>query len=139
MGRGPGPVTGPSERPSRQPLEKRKAHKDKREDRFEASTYGAERAAIVLLYAAKLAAARLYAPRHQLQAITQALKAEEQAALRALREEEHYRRQRRRLKKLAWGFSARSVSGRPPTARGKRPKFGRLRRQLSYRSGITCT
>src|SRR6202011_5231997 len=66
--RRPGTITGPSERPSRQPRENRKAKQAQTTDRGN-STYRQERAGLVMLYAAKIAAARLYAPEHELDAI----------------------------------------------------------------------
>jgi hypothetical protein len=52
------------------------------------SSYAQERAAILLLFGSKIAAAQLYSPKDQLAAIINALKAEERAALNSLRERE---------------------------------------------------
>jgi hypothetical protein len=63
-----------------------------------------------MLYAAKIAAARLYAPVHELDAILAAIRAEEKAALAVLREREHIRINRQRQNRMAWRF-AKGASG----------------------------
>jgi hypothetical protein len=65
-------------------------------------TFSQERTAILLLYAAKIAAAQLHAPKHELAAILAALRAEQRAALRALRATAQARAKTRRQKRLAW-------------------------------------
>jgi hypothetical protein len=111
-------MTGWSERPSRPPREKRKASQGQTTDRAP-STYRQERAALVMLYAAKIAAARLYAPEHELAAIIAAIRAEEKAALAALREHEQIRIKRQRQIRMAWQFAGRTSvsrhSGRDPS------------------------
>lgn len=65
-----------------------------------------------MLYAAKIAAAELHAPKKELAAILAALRAEERATLNALREGEQMKAQRRRQVRLAWTFGKRGVDGR---------------------------
>jgi len=60
-----------------------------------------------LLYAAKIAAAELYAPEHVRAAIIAALRVEQRAVLRALRERHQLQAERRRRKKLVWTIVAR--------------------------------
>lgn len=124
-------MTGPSERPSRQPREKRKAAET---DNSPRSTYRQERDAILMLYAAKIAAARLFAPKHELDAILAALRAEQRAALCALREREQVKAQARRIKRFAWRFAAQGVtrgnaSNDPNRPRSQRRRFRRRDRQ----------
>jgi hypothetical protein len=65
-----------------------------------------------MLFAAKIAAAQLYAPKYELSAILAALRAEERATLQALRDQEWMKAAARRTRRLAWGFAARSVARR---------------------------
>jgi hypothetical protein len=65
-----------------------------------------------MLYAAKIAAARLYAPKHELAAIEAAIRAEEKAALRALKERRDIEAQARRKTKLAWKIATAPVTHR---------------------------
>lgn len=67
-------MTGLPDRPSRQPHEDRKANQ------------AGEYAGIRSLYAARIAAAWLFAPRHELMAVIVALRNEESAALAALKD-----------------------------------------------------
>jgi hypothetical protein len=78
------------------------------------STYAQERAAILLLFGSKIAAAQLYSPKDQLAAIISALKAEERAALNSLRdrEEVEIEKQTRRRLLLAYRVVARHVAER---------------------------
>jgi hypothetical protein len=81
-------MTGVSERQSRGPRENRRASSP-------AST--GERAAIHQLFAAKIAAARVYAAdHHQLAAIVAALRSEERAALSALQDRQAAEARQRR-------------------------------------------
>jgi hypothetical protein len=109
-------MTGRSERPSRPPREKRIATKS------EVRSYHAERSAIALLYAAKIAAARLYASKDHVEAIIAALRAEERAALEALRMREQSMRQARRRTRLAFTFAARAALGGKRRRRGCWPR-----------------
>ena len=122
-------MTGWSERPSRPPRENRKADQAGREGR-DALTFGQERTAILLLYAAKIAAAQLHASKHELAAILAALRAEERAALRALREMQQSKAKIKRQKRLAWRFATRVIGPTARTAKARRPFVfdGRLRK-----------
>jgi hypothetical protein len=120
-------MTGLSERPSRPPREKRKAAEA---DNSPRSTYRQERDAILMLYAAKIAAARLFAPKHELDAILAALRAEQRAALSALREREQVKAEARRMKKFAWRFAARGVTR---TSSGNDPNRPRSQRRMIKR------
>jgi Relaxase/Mobilisation nuclease domain len=103
------------------------------------STYAQERAAILLLFGSKIAAAQLYSPKDELAAIITALKSEEKAALNSLREREALEVERwtRRSLLLGWGSAARHVTGRavsagkpttPPRKRGARDRSAKPRR-----------
>jgi hypothetical protein len=81
-----------------------------------------------LLYAAKIAAARLYASRDELDAILAALQSEERAALDALREREQIKIQQRRQNRIAWNFAAPGVARRNRSKAPDRPRT-RLRRR----------
>jgi hypothetical protein len=117
-------MTGPSERPSRQPREKRKAAET---DNSPRGTYQQERGAILMLYAAKIAAARLFAPKHELDAILAALRAEQRSALSALREREQVKAEARRMKRFAWRFAARQVTRSNTANDPNRPRSQRRR------------
>jgi hypothetical protein len=113
-------MTGPRERPSTQPREKRKASAREITESTP-STYRQERAAIIFLYAAKIAAARLYAPKHELAAIVAAIRAEEEAALRALKERREFEKQANQRKRLGWRFATRAVTDRMSSKKPGRP------------------
>jgi hypothetical protein len=123
-------MMGPSE--SRPPREKRKA--DPKHASRSGSSYAKERAIILLLYAAKIAAARLYTAPDELEAVLASLKSEEHAALNALREREHIQNRKRRTQRLGWRLGAQAC-GRgahdtdPTRPRQRRRAFRRLRRQ----------
>ena len=116
-------MTGLSERPSRPPRENRIAEARPRADHGR-STHGAERAALLWLYAAKIAAAQLFASKDQLAAIIEALRAEERAALSALRERHQSEAERKRRVRLAWVFAARGAT--------RRRQFDRPRRRHAH-------
>jgi hypothetical protein len=118
-------MTGQSERPSRLPREKRKASQTSKTDRAP-SSYRQERAALVMLYASKIAAARLYAPKHELDAIIAAIRAEEKAALAALREREQIRINRQRQNRIAWQFAGRALALYQNSRDPARPRIRRL-------------
>jgi hypothetical protein len=81
-----------------------------------------------LLYAAKIAAARLYTPKHELAAVIAAIKAEEQAALNALRQRKDFEIAGKRKRRFAWVFAALGVTRRNMTVvRSHRPRRIRLR------------
>lgn len=80
-----------------------------------------------MLFAAKLAAAQLYAPKHELDAMLAALRAEQEAALKALEEREHIKAQERRLKRFAWTFAARNLVRGRKSGNPDRPRPRRLR------------
>jgi len=95
------------ERPSRRPLDNRPA------TNYTPSTYSQQRAAIIALYAAKIAAARTTAPGDQLATIIAAIRSEEQAALRALRDKaasEAAARQQRAILGESYRIAARNVT-----------------------------
>jgi hypothetical protein len=121
-------MTGPSERPSRPPREKRTASPREATDRAP-GTYRQERAALVMLYAAKITAARLYAPKHELAAIVAAIRAEEKAALGALKERREFEAQAKRKKRLGWRFATRAATGRANSTKPGRPFIRRLRKR----------
>jgi len=104
-------MTGLPERPSRQPRENRKAAPRESFSR-EPSIYGSERAALALFYAAKIAAAQLYAPKHLVAAIIAAIRAEERAAASALRERHRFEAERKRRRRSAWVSAARETTRR---------------------------
>jgi hypothetical protein len=104
-------MTGPRDRPSTQPLQKRKADQAGQTGGTP-DTYRQERSALTLLYAAKIAAAHLHAPKHELAALIAAIKAEESAALNALRQRKEFDIERKRRKRFAWVFAARGVTRR---------------------------
>jgi hypothetical protein len=119
-------MTGQSERPSRLPREKRKATARPKAESAR-STHREERATILLNFASKIAAAELYASKDALDAILAALRAEEQAALGALREREHIRIRQQTLVRIAWRIAER-VSIRPRPGRDpNRPRRARRR------------
>jgi hypothetical protein len=94
------------------------------------STYAQERGVILLLYAAKIAAAQLYSPKDQLAAIVNALKAEERAALNSLREREAVENERQKRAHLlqVYGMAARGVTSRSrPGVRPMQPAKKELR------------
>jgi hypothetical protein len=103
-----GTITGRLERPSWPPLENRKAGSR--------PSCGGERAQLHQLYAAKIAAARLYARPDELAVIIAALRDEEQAALDALKVQ--FSAQQKPL------FAARPHRGHHLR---KRPQFGENR------------
>src|SRR5258707_15789529 len=113
-------MTGLRERQSTQPREKRKADKARKSD-GPISTYGAERASLALFYAAKIAAAQLYARKDELAAIIAALKAEERAAFGALREHQRMRSRQHRHRMLALAIAAREVTRKFRSRRQRRP------------------
>jgi hypothetical protein len=99
---------------------------------LDCSTYRAERAAIVLLYAAKIAAAQVSAPRDQVAAIIAALRLEERSALRGLLERERHRRNARRRARFGFTLAKRNVSHRRQAVRSLRRRrrfvaYGRIR------------
>jgi hypothetical protein len=107
------------------------ANRNRSKDR-RTSTYAQERGVILLLYAAKIAAAQLYSPKDQLAAIVNALKAEERAALSALREREAVENERQKRTRLlqAYGLAARGVTSRSrPGVRPMQPAKKELRNQ----------
>jgi hypothetical protein len=79
-----------------------------------------------MLYAAKIAAAELYAPEHLRAAIIAALRAEQRAALRALREAEQIRINHQRQNRMGWQFAKRTSSARRTAPDPNRPQ-GRRR------------
>jgi hypothetical protein len=81
-----------------------------------------------MLYAAKIAAARLYAPEHELDAIIAAIRAEEKEALRALKEREKMKAEGRWQKRLAWRFAERAANRNGTSTKPPRPPFLRRRR-----------
>jgi hypothetical protein len=87
-----------------------------------------------LLYAAKIAAARLYASRDELDAILAALRGEERAALSALREREKIKIQQRRQQRMAWRLAARCVlrSNRSKAPDRPRTRVRRRRRDRQF-------
>jgi hypothetical protein len=85
------------------------------------SGYSARRAMILADFAAKIAAAWLYAARHELAAIVAALKAEQREALRALREREQSQLGEHRRKKFFRSLAARQASRRTAPANPYRP------------------
>jgi hypothetical protein len=128
-------MTGLSERPSRPPREKRKADQARRAGR-DGFTFSQERTTILLLYAAKIAAAQLYAPKNELAAILAALRAEQQAALRASREVEQAKAKTRRQDRFAWLFATRVITPTTKTAKPRRPfVFGNRQRKRDRRHG----
>lgn len=92
------------------------------------TTYAQERAAILLLFGSKIAAAQLYSPKDELAAIITALKSEEKAALNSLREREALEVERQTQRTLLPGYrsAARQVTGRAAAA-GKPTKPSRKR------------
>jgi hypothetical protein len=80
-----------------------------------------------MLYAAKIAAAQLNAPKHELEAMLAALRAEERAALKALEEREHLKARDRRLRRLDWTFAASGVAPARKSRDPDRPLSPRLR------------
>lgn len=120
-------MIGLSERPSRPPRENRKASPSKRRTR-DPSSYRAEYGSIRLLYAAKIAAARLYASRDELDAILAALRYEERAALSALRAREQIKIQQRRKMRMGWSFAAQGAARQRRSDTPDRPRT-RLRRR----------
>ena len=113
-------MTGPRERPSTQPREKRTANTRERAS-LHRSTYRQDRAAVLMLFAAKIAAAQLYAPKYELSAILAALRAEERATLQALRDQERMRAAARRVKRLGWNFASRAAGRRKKARDPNRP------------------
>jgi hypothetical protein len=122
-------MTGRSERPSRPPREKRKA-KSKPRREFARSTYRQEHAVILLHFASKMAAAELYASKTELHAILAALRAEQRAALIALREREQIRISRQRQIRMAWQFAQRVFAS---SRLGRDPGRPRSRRRIKRR------
>jgi hypothetical protein len=89
-----------------------------------------------LLYASKIAAAQLHAPKHELAAILAALRAEQRAALRALREVEQAKAKTRRQKRFAWLFATRVITSTTKTAKPRRPfVFGSRQRKRDRQHG----
>jgi hypothetical protein len=89
-----------------------------------------------LLYAAKIAAAQLYASKHEVAAIIAALRAEQRAVLRALREVEQAKAKTRRQKRFAWLFATRVIAPTTKTAKPRRPfVFGGRRKKRDRRHG----
>jgi hypothetical protein len=124
-------MTGRSERPSRPPRENRKASQGQTTDRAP-STYRQERSALVMLYAAKIAAARLYARKEDIDAIVAALRAEEKAALRALKERREFAVQAKRRNKFAWNIAKALVARRKSSSiNPRRPRRWRSQRRTS--------
>jgi hypothetical protein len=95
-------MTGLSERPSRQPREKRKASN--------ATEHAGEHSSIRMLYAAKIAAAWLYLRKEEREAAIAALLSERHAALQAVRRESGGSASRRLL--TSWWIAARGLPGR---------------------------
>jgi hypothetical protein len=114
-------MIGPSERPSRLPRENRSAPHSK-----PAPSHRQERAALLSFYAAKLAAIYLYARKDQITAMVAALRSEERAALRALRERQAITFERGKPRRLA--VRPRLLSLRP--TRPKKPAFIKARTSL---------
>jgi len=128
-------MTGLSERPSRPPREKRTADQARQAQR-DGFTFSQERSAIILLYAAKIAAAQLYAPKHELAAILAALRVEQRAALRASREIEQAKAKTRRRNTFAWRFATRVIAPVTRRANPRRPfVFGSRQRKRDRRHG----
>ena|ERR1700722_17609837 len=119
-------MIGPSERPSRLPREKRKALESK-EPKDNGVQVGRERSALRSLFAAKIAAAYLYAPKHDVAALIASLRAEEAAAVNALRRQ---RTVRRRVTPK-WAAAAKTVTGQVKLQRPVRKR--RRCRQQSIR------
>lgn len=74
-----------------------------------------------------MAAAQLFAAKHELDAMIAALQAEQSAALKVLEEREHIKARQRRLKRLSWKFAARDVAYRPKSDHPNRPRYRRRR------------
>src|SRR5262249_11383759 len=91
-------------------------------------SYRADRSVILLLYAAKIAAAELYAPEHERLAIISALRAEQRAALRVLRERHLFDAAAKRKVKLTWRFALRETTrARTKSRSTRRPRVDRHR------------
>jgi hypothetical protein len=85
---------------------------------------------LILFYAAKIAAAELHAPRHELTAIIAAIRAEQKSALNALKERRDFEAQAKRRTKLAWRIATAPVmrrKARPMNPRRPRRLRGRFR------------
>jgi hypothetical protein len=120
-------MTGLSGTPNRQPREKPKAQHSAGGDSDR--TFGRERLALRTLFAAKIAAAYLYASKRDVVAIVAALRAEERAMVSALQ-----RRKRTRAgvaKK--WSEAARVIRDR---VKPLSPKRFRLRRKGPMRTPV---
>jgi hypothetical protein len=72
--------------------------------------YEAARSAVLLIYQTKIAAAFLLAPKHQVMALVAALKAEESAALLALRNQAASEDAAKRRNRLAWVMATREIA-----------------------------
>jgi hypothetical protein len=89
-----------------------------------------------MLYAAKIAAARLYAPEHEFAAIVAAMRAEERAALAALRDRQQMTNEARRRKKLGWRFASHLITRNNGQTKAGRPQtLARRRRRRERHKG----
>jgi hypothetical protein len=78
---------------------------------------------LILFYAAKIAAAELHAPRHELAAIVAAIRAEEKSALSALKESRDFEAQAKRRTKLAWKIATAPINDRKThSVKPRRPR-----------------
>jgi hypothetical protein len=75
-----------------------------------------------------MAAAELYAPKHERAAIVAALKSEERAALKSLRERRQLETAQKRKHRLVWGIAARKVTHEAKDSNPCRP-YRRIRRR----------
>jgi hypothetical protein len=108
-------MIGPSERPSRPPHEKRKAARSREAPQPE-SEFGRARLAIRSLFAAKIAAAYLFAAKGEVAALVAALRAEEAASVAAL----HKKREGRKKTSGAFAQAARAIDRRRKERRSVR-------------------
>jgi hypothetical protein len=95
-------MIGPSGKPNRPPRENRKAASSQGES---SDAFGRERLALRTLFAAKIAAAYLYASKHDVAAIVASLRAEERAMVAALRR----RKRARSILMKKWSEAARGI------------------------------
>jgi hypothetical protein len=120
-------MIGPSGTPNRQPREKSKAQRTGRGDSDQ--NFGRERLALRTLFAAKIAAAYLYASKQDVAAIVAALRAEERAMVSALQ-----RRKRARASVAKrWSEAARGIRNR---VKPSSPRRFRLHRKGPTRSPV---
>jgi hypothetical protein len=118
-------MIGPSGKPNRPPTETTKARNTRSGESDH--TFGRERLALRALFAARIAAAYLYASKHEVAAIVAALRAEERAMVAALR-----RQRKARSKTNTWKQAASAV-----TRNRKQPRPRRSRRPVGPNAAWT--